>query len=70
MTTCFDCNRPYGREGFEDLVIPDECWRLISPTRDEGGLLCPSCICARLTKSGIECIGAFTSGPIKSVRVE
>jgi hypothetical protein len=64
---CYDCSRPYEDGGFQDLIIPHWAWRQISPTGDDGGLLCPSCICARLTISGIQCEGAFMSGPIISV---
>jgi len=65
---CYDCKRKYGDEyGFPDLIIPLDVWRQISPTKNEGGLLCPSCICARLAKKKIKCYGAFTSGAIKSV---
>lgn len=67
--SCHDCGRPYGDEhGFPDFIIPNYIWRQISPTGDDGGLLCPSCICARLHKAGKQQIeGAFMSGPIKSV---
>lgn len=64
---CADCDRPYSDPGFPDLIIPNDVWCLISPTGDEGGLLCPSCICARLEKAGIQCEGAFMSGPVNSV---
>jgi hypothetical protein len=65
---CNDCKRDYGSEyGFPDLIIPLADWKRISPTGDQGGLLCPSCICARLHKAGIQCKGAFMSGPIESV---
>ena len=65
---CEDCNRPYGDEhGFPDLIIPFDVWRRISTNGDESGLLCPSCICARLHRAGIKCEGAFMSGPIESV---
>ena len=65
---CHDCHRPYGDEhGFPDLIIPFEAWKAISPTSDDGGLLCPSCICKRLSDRGIRCEGAFMSGPIISV---
>lgn len=67
MSGCFDCGRPYSDGGFPDLVIPNDAWRRISPTGNDGGLLCPSCICARLEKAGIRCEGAFMSGPIESV---
>jgi hypothetical protein len=65
--SCEDCKRPYGSGGFPDLIIPYWAWKIISPTGDDGGLLCPSCICARLEISGIKCEGAFMSGPIQSV---
>jgi hypothetical protein len=68
MSECFDCKRPYGDEhGFPDLVIPFWAWKRITPTRDDGGLLCPSCICKRLHDAGIRCEGAFMSGAIISV---
>lgn len=67
-TGCHDCARPYGDEhGFPDLIIPFWAWKQISPTGDEGGLLCPSCICKRLHEKGIHCEGAFMSGPIETV---
>lgn len=68
MSACQDCERPYGDEnGFPDLIIPYSAWKRISPSGDEGGLLCPSCICKRLYDKGISCEGAFMSGPIQSV---
>jgi hypothetical protein len=61
---CFDCNRQYGDEyGFPDLIIPDNIWQQISPTKNEGGLLCPSCICKRVYDLGITCNAEFRSGP-------
>lgn len=69
MATCYDCDRPYGDEhGFPDLVIPSHIWRRISPSGNDGGLLCPSCICKRLHEAGIRDVeGAFASGPIRSI---
>ncbi len=65
---CQDCERPYGDEhGFPDLIIPYDAWRRISPSGDDGGLLCPSCICKRLFDAGLTCEGAFMSGPVISV---
>lgn len=67
-TACEDCARPYGDEhGFPDLVVPFWAWKRISPSGDDGGLLCPSCICKRLYDAKISCEGAFMSGPIESV---
>jgi hypothetical protein len=66
---CFDCGRRYGDEyGFPDLTLPNEVWKHIAPLdNDEGGLLCPSCICRRVYLAGIETKAVFTSGPITSV---
>lgn len=64
---CHDCGLPYGDPGFPDLIIPLDAWKRISPTGDEGGLLCPNCINARLIKAGIKCEGCFMSGPIESI---
>ena len=65
---CYDCKRKYGdKYGFPDLIIPNWAWRKISPYKNEGGLLCPSCIIARLEKKKIKCYGAFMSGAIDSV---
>ncbi|KKL73470.1 hypothetical protein LCGC14_2074520, partial [marine sediment metagenome] len=41
---CHDCEQPYGDPGFPDLIIPNDAWRHISPTGDQHGILCPSCI--------------------------
>lgn len=67
---CEDCGRRYGNEhGFPDMIIPNSVWRRISTHGDLGGLLCPSCIIARLHKAGIKSgvEAAFMSGPIESV---
>ena len=66
---CHDCGRAYGDEhGFPDMIIPTSVWRQISPSGDDGGLLCPSCICGRLHNAGIrEVESAFFSGSIQSV---
>ena len=68
---CADCGRPYGDEyGFPDLVIPPDIWAEISPTKNEGGLLCPSCICLALHNAGIKTTGKFTSGPLCDVELK
>lgn len=62
---CADCGRRYGGQyGFPDLMIEDWAWARISPRGNEGGLLCPSCICRRLSEHGITCHGEFMSGPL------
>ena len=69
---CANCGRRYGDEfGFPDLVVPAEVWRKISPRGDEGGLLCPSCMCERAYAVGIENVSAFfASGPFCQHRVD
>ena len=65
VAACNDCGSPYGDEhGFPDLVVPNEVFRQISPSGDENGLFCPSCLCKRLYDRGIETTGMFTSGPL------
>lgn len=64
---CHDCGRLYGNEyGFPDLVVPDTIWKQISPTGDQYGLLCPSCMAGRCAKLGIQGAEArWTSGPFR-----
>lgn len=63
---CYDCGRRYGDEfGFPDLLVPNDVWKLISPSGGEGGLLCPSCICRRCHALGLRDVPAmWTSGPL------
>jgi hypothetical protein len=46
QSCCYDCRIKYGE--FPDMVIPDKLWKKISPTGDDGGILCPTCIANRL----------------------
>lgn len=68
---CADCGRRYGDEyGFPDLLIEGWAWEIISPKGNDGGLLCPCCICRRLKQAGIECKGYFMSGPVHNENYE
>jgi hypothetical protein len=61
---CADCGLDYEDPGFSDLLIPDEAFRVISPDGEGHGLLCPTCMCRRAAKAGLENIRAeFRSGP-------
>jgi hypothetical protein len=66
---CLDCHRKYGDiHGFPDLIVPDWVWEKINPGSDGGGLLCPSCLCGRAARLGLQNIEAqFTSGPFLCV---
>lgn len=68
IARCDDCARPYGAEhGFPDLVIAYEYWIQISPTGDDGGLLCPCCMLQRLHAKGITCRGALMGGAVQTI---
>jgi hypothetical protein len=58
---CASCGMPYCDFPC-DMIIPDEEWRLISPTGDGGGLLCPNCICRLLADNGATCVKATGEG--------
>jgi len=61
---CNDCGLDYDDPGFVDLVVSHEIWAEISPTGDEGGLLCPTCMVRAAAKCGLDNIQAvFRSGP-------
>lgn len=60
---CYHCGLAYNDPGFPDLVVPDDVWRQISPKKNEGGLLCPSCMCRAAEANGVTCEAKFTSGP-------
>jgi len=60
---CYDCLLPYTDPGFADFVVPDDVWAKISPTGDEGGILCATCMFRRMEALGIRSDGRFRSGP-------
>ncbi len=51
LAACHDCGKPYQECG--DVVMDNETWRKISPTGNEGGLLCANHTMARLGKAGL-----------------
>lgn len=51
---CYDCRLKYS--DFEDMIIDDALWELITPVADRdpsAGLLCPTCMVSRLHKIGM-----------------
>ena len=60
---CYDCGLPYSDDGFADLVVDHGVWAKISPTGDEGGLLCPTCMVRAATREGVQATARFMSGP-------
>lgn len=64
MPTCNDCGLMYGSSAWADVVVPDDIWKQISPSGDEGGLLCFNCMVRRLVALGLENVPfQITSGP-------
>lgn len=61
---CYDCGLPYSDPGFRDLVVAHDVWNNhLSPTKNEGGLLCPTCMVRAAVMAGVECEATFRSGP-------
>lgn len=61
---CYDCLLRYGEPGWADFVVPDDVWLRISPTGNDAGILCATCMFRRMEICGIDSIdGQFTSGP-------
>lgn len=51
VDTCYGCDKPYTECG--DISMDHETWRKISPTGNEGGLLCANCIMDGLAQTGL-----------------
>jgi len=62
MAKCYDCGLDYTDLGWIEAVIPDKVWNDISPTGNEGGILCITCISRRLVKRGYKNIPVFLCG--------
>lgn len=41
---CYDCLLRYGEPGWADFVVPDDVWLRISPTGNDAGILCATCM--------------------------
>lgn len=66
--TCRGCGFRYGEDGWIEAVIPDDIWVRISPTGDEGGILCIVCMGAALDAIGLSDVPVkLTAGPFKLV---
>lgn len=59
---CYDCGMPYGEKGWIEAVIPDHVWREISPTHNDGGILCISCIARRLEEGNYSPVPVWLCG--------
>lgn len=66
---CYDCGKEYGGDDWIEAIIPDKIWNKISPTKNQGGILCISCIARRLKKAGYDNVPVFLCGtePLKAI---
>ena len=66
---CYDCGKTYGEEDWIEAVIPDKIWIKISPYKNQGGILCISCIARRLIKVGYKNVPVWMCGtePLKAM---
>lgn len=55
---CYDCRTPYAYFVC-DFTVQNNLWKVISPTKDEGGLLCPMCMIKRLKGLGLPSINVM-----------
>lgn len=49
---CYECGVLYGSDEWIETVVPTKFWFLISPTKDEGGVLCFRCMQRRFAYLG------------------
>ena len=68
MVGCYDCGLPYDGPGWIEAIIPDKVWDFISPTGDQGGILCINCISKRCAEKGLSRIPIWFCGqePLKA----
>ena len=62
MARCYDCGLDYQDPGWIEAIIPDQVWNDISPTKDQGGILCITCISRRLVKGGYKKVPVWLLG--------
>ena len=62
MAGCYDCGLNYEDPGWIEAIIPDKVWDEISPTGDQGGILCITCISRRLVEKGYKNIPVWLCG--------
>jgi hypothetical protein len=67
---CDDCGLIYGSSGWIEAIVPADIWAIISPTKNEGGLLCITCIAARCVAAGLKNVPVKLSGTEPLVAVD
>ncbi len=66
---CYDCDKPYGEDDWIEAIIPDKIWNQISPNKDQGGILCISCMSRRLKEMGFKDVPVWLCGtePLRAI---
>lgn len=62
IVACYDCGLAYGSEGWIECIVPHDVWCEISPTHNEGGILCVTCIARRLKRAGRDRVPVMLCG--------
>jgi len=62
MGGCYDCGLDYQDPGWIEAIVPDKIWNEISPTGDQAGLLCITCISRRLVEKGYKRVPVWLTG--------
>lgn len=70
MAGCYDCGKPYGEDDWIEAVIPNKIWDEISPYKNQGGILCISCIAKRLKKAGYKDVPVWLCGTEPLMAIE
>lgn len=63
---CYSCGKSYGSPCWIECVVPDDVWAQISPTGDEGGILCVQCIANRLNALDLRSTCKLTAGRLRT----
>ena len=74
---CFDCGLPYDDPSWVEAVVYDHIWnKYLSPTENEGGILCVNCMAKRAVRAGLSNVyvrltaGPFVTGKTVVTRTE
>lgn len=66
--SCHDCGKAYGIKSWIEAIVPNDVWAKISPSHDEGGILCIGCMAIRCARLGLEAVPvALGAGPLELV---
>jgi hypothetical protein len=70
--SCFDCGAAYGDPSWIEAVVPHRIWNdHLSPTGNEGGILCIVCMARRAGRAGLSGVPVtLTAGPFIASAIE